>query len=209
MTDPASAYGMYTFLRGAEGHEIDIGSEGIIAEYYAYFWKGNFVVTLTASNADENTTKGMLSIATAVDNEMVAAGQHPSLCNLLAIEGHRPSCIYYLEGTLALSNIYQFSANDIFGLQEGVVGDFGDFKLFIFRYNDATESSHQHTTARNAMKNEQRFANFKAYDNEYSMVDEQGFVIHLKNHRNFIFVYLGNPDKDPRALFYKVENNLR
>jgi len=209
MADPTSAYGMYTFLKGAEGDEVDIGSEGIVADYYAHFWKGDFLVTLTASNSDKNTVEGMLSIAEAVNSQIVGAGQRPSLCNMLAIEGAELSHVYYLEGILALSNIYQFAADDIFGLREGVVGDFGDFKLFIFRYSDAKESNRQYITARNAMKNLQRFAHFKTYDNECSMIDKQSLVIHMKNHRSFIFVYLGNPDRDPRSVFYKIENNLR
>jgi hypothetical protein len=209
MADPASAYGVYTFLKGTEGDEVDIGSEGIVADYYVYYWKSNFLVTLIASNSDENTVEGMLSIAKAVNNEIVGAGQRPSLCNLLALEGQEPSHIYYLEGVLALSNIYQFAADDIFALREGVVGNFGDFKLFIFKYSDAKESSRQYATARNALKNEQRFVSFKTHDNECSMFDEQGLVIHVKSHRSFIFVYLGNPDIDPRAVFYKIENNLR
>jgi hypothetical protein len=117
--------------------------------------------------------------------------------------------IYYLEGMLALSNIYYFGADDIFGLKQGVAGDFGDFKLFVLKYGDEKESSRWYKTARDEMKKGKRFENFMDYDFECSMTDANGLVVQMRGYLNYIFVYLGTPDKDPRAMFYKIENNLR
>lgn len=209
MANPSSAYGIYTFRKGAEGEEVDIGNEGIIADYYLHFWKGNFLVTLIASDSEEATSSGLLAAAQEVDSRMVDKGQRPSLCNLLTIEGRAPLRINYLKGSLALSNVYYFAADDIFGLKEGVAGDFGDFKLFAFKYGDKKESSHWYTTARNEMKKGQRFEKLTDYDYECSMTDEHGLVIQMKVHRNYIFVYLGTPDIEPREVFHKIEYNLR
>lgn len=209
MTDPASAYGIYTFLRGMEGNEVDVGNEGMIAGHYMYFWKGNFLVMLTASDSEEGTANSLLAIAAAVDKAIVETGQRPSLCNLLIIEGQAPARIYYLEGVLALSNVYYFGADDIFGLKQGVAGDFGDFKLFVLRYGDEKESSRWYKTARDEMKKRQRFENFTNHDNECSMTDEHGSIIQLKAHRNYVFVYLGTPGAEPKSIFFKIENNLR
>ena len=209
MTSSSSAYGIYTFNRGVEGNRVDIGDEGTIADYYLYFWKGNFLVTLIASDFNKGASEGLLPIAIEVDKRMTKTGYRPSLCNMLMIEGQTPLHIIYLKGTLALRNVYYFAADDIFGLKEGVVGDFGDFRLFVFKYNDAKESNRWYVTARDAMRKEQRFVNFTDYDDEFSVVDEQGLVMQMKPYRSYSFVYLGTPDVDPRAMFYKIESNLR
>lgn len=209
MVDAASAYGIYTFRTGEEGKDIDLGNEGIVAAYYLHFWKDNFLVTLTASDFEEGAANSLLAIAAAVDKAIVETGQRPSLCNLLIIEGQAPARIYYLEGMLALSNVYYFGTDDIFGLKQGVAGDFDDFKLFVLKYGDEKESSRWYKTARDEMKKRQRFENFADHDNECSMTDEHGLVVQMRAYRNYIFAYLGTPDKDPRKIFYKIENNLR
>ena len=209
MVDPASAYGIYTFKTDEEGIDIDLGNEGMVAAYYLHFWKGDFLVTLIASTSEETASGTMLTIAREVDNRIAYKGQRPSLYNLLMIEGQAPVHIYYLEGMLALSNIYYFGADDIFGLKHGVAGDFGDFKLFVLKYGDEKESSRWYKTARDEMKKGKRFENFMDYDFECSMTDANGLVVQMRGYLNYIFVYLGTPDKDPRAMFYKIENNLR
>lgn len=209
MTDPASAYGIYTFLRGMEGNEVDVGNEGMIAGHYMYFWKGNFLVALTASDSQEDSANSLLAIAAAVDKAIVETGQRPSLCNLLMMEGQAPARIYYLEGILALSNVYYFGADDIFGLKQGVVGDYDDFKIFVFRYDNEKESSYWYETAQDKMKKAGRFRNIEDHNGECSMMDEQGSIIQLKAHRNYVFVYLGTPGAEPQSIFFKIESNLR
>jgi hypothetical protein len=209
MTDPSSAFGVYTFLRGAEGKNFDIGDEGVIEDHYLYFWKGNFLITLIASDSEEGVSSAMWALAHEVDRRIMRTGERPSLCNLLKLEGEAPLRIYYIEGALALSSLYYFSADDVFGITQGVVGDFDDYKLFIFKYRDEKESIHQYTTARNELKEDERFGNFSDRNNECSMEDEQGSLIELKVHQSYIFAYLGTSDRDPDTIFYKVENNLR
>ena len=209
MIDPSAAYGAYTISAGTEGYEVAIGNEGIAADHYMYFWKGNFLILLTASDAGESASQGMMAIAGWIDKKILSRGSRPSLCNLMMIEGATPSRIYYLRGVLALSSIYNFSFEDIFGLREGVVGDFEKYKCFVFKYGDTKEGIRWFETARDAMKQDAGYGDLQTNDNECSMTDESGIVVHLKTHQNYIFAYVGNPDTDPRAMFYKIENNLR
>jgi hypothetical protein len=209
MTDPSAAYGIYTISAGALGDDVDIGNEGMVAEYYMYFWKGDFFVTLTASDAGESAAQGILAIASWVDEKILSRGSRPSLCNLMMIEGETPSRLYYLRGVLALSSVYNFAFEDIFGLQEGVVGNFEKYKCFIFKYGDMKEGRHWFRSARDALKQDERYGDFQTNDDECSMTDEIGVVVHLKTLHNYILVYVGTPDTDPRSIFYKIENNLR
>jgi len=208
MDNSASAYGIYTF-QSAEGDEVEVGSEGIQSTYYLQFWKDKFFVILIASDTEETTSKGLLTIAREVDDRIATQNQRPSLCNLVALEGLTPSHIVYMKGPLALSNIYDFSSDDIFGLREGVVGNYGDFSVFVFKYHSDKESRDRFTNARDEMSANPQIENFARYNGECFMMDEQAGVIQMRLHRNYIFVYTGTDKTDPRAIFNKLENNLR
>ena len=209
MRDPAAAYGMYTISAGVVGDNIDIGNEGVLADYYVYFWKGEFFVTLIASAADERPSTDLMAIASCVDRKILNKGSRPSLSTLMMIEGESPARVYYIRGTLALANIYYFAFDDIFGLTEGVVGEFEDFKCYIFKYDDIDESRRWFESARDAMKEDTRYTDFQADDNECSMIDESGAVVHLKNHLSYIIGYTGDVNSEPATILYKIENNFR
>lgn len=208
MDNPASAYGIYTFQRG-EGDEVEVGSAGVCSEYYLHFWKDDFFVRLIASDTEELASKDLLTVAKAVDRKIEDKGQRPPLCNLLVIGGSTPPRTIYIKGNLALSNIYDFSSDDIFGLREGVVGNYGDFSVYVFKYHGDKESRDWYTNAANEMSANPRFENFARYNDECFMMDRQAAVIQMKVHRNYIFVYTGTDKTDPRAIFYQLENNLR
>lgn len=209
MQDPAAAYGIYTISAGSVGNRVDIGDEGIAAENYMFFWKGRFFVTLIASANDETASMGLLVIARGVDKKIITRGSRPSLSNLMMIEGESPARVYYISGALALSNIYHFAFDDIFGLKEGVVGEFKDFKCYIFKYDDVEESRRWFDNACNAMKQDSRHTDFQANSNECSMIDESGVVIHLKNHLSYIVAYTGDTKREPASILRKIEHNFR
>ena len=208
MDNSTSAYGIYTFQSG-EGDEIELGSDAICSEYYLHFWKDVFFVRLMAFDSREYISRGLLTIAKAVDRKIKNKGQRPALCNLLVIEGLAPSRITYLKGNLALSNIYHFAADDIFGLREGVVGYYGEFSVFVFKYENVKKSRNQYQIARGKMSTNPRFENFTDHNDECSMIDNQAAAIRMRVYRNYIFVYTGADEKDPQTIFYQIENNLR
>lgn len=209
MRDPAAAYGIYTIFAGTAGDEVDIGDEGVAAGHYMFFWKGRFFVRLAASDTDESVSSGRAAIASVVDKKILNKGSRPSLSNLMMIEGESPARVYYIRGMLALSNIYYFAFDDIFGLKEGVVGEFEDFKCYIFKYDDIEDSRHWFENAREAMEEDARYTGFRENDKECSMFDESGFVVHLKNHLNCILAYTGDSERVPASIFHKIENNFR
>ncbi len=209
MKDPAGAYGIYTFLSDIDGEVIEIENEGIGADHYLHFWKGNYFVTLISTNTDGTASTDLLMFAKDVEAKIKYRGYRPSICNLLSIDGRDPQYTKYLRGPLALSNAYYLFGGDIFGLKHGVVGDFGDFKLFIFMYDDEQESLHWYAHACNAMRRDPHFLGFTEGDNDCSMMDDDGLAIRVEPHRDYIFVYVGDTLADQRALFYKLESNLR
>ncbi|MBN2245994.1 MAG: hypothetical protein JW755_09125, partial [Candidatus Aminicenantes bacterium] len=59
MTDPESAFGIYTFKRGDSGEGLALGNGGSLEDYYLNFWKGRFLVTITGFDSDEETITGL------------------------------------------------------------------------------------------------------------------------------------------------------
>ena len=208
MNSPASAYGIYTIKINTEGKSIDVGDEGILADFYLHFWKGDFLVTLTASDSEETTGSGLLALARAVDEKIQTKGQRPSLCNLLIMESYEVSNIKYLRGDLALANNFPYVIDDVFKLKEGVIGDYGDSKIFVFRYGNRNESLNRYQDARDLFRNSASFANFTDHEDGCTMVDAQGRAIHLQPYENYILIYVGTEQTDPGPILEELQHNI-
>ncbi len=83
MESTEGAYGIYTFKTSTEGEELALGDKAQLADYYLNFWKGNFVVTLTGFDEDEETAKGLEKIARGVDTKIKSRGREPAFVSLL------------------------------------------------------------------------------------------------------------------------------
>ena len=191
MEDPAGAYGMYTFKTGDIGQKIEIGNDAFLEEYYLNFWKGNFLVTLTGFDSEKETADGLLAIAKATDTRINARGKKPLLPDLLPNNDLRTTSIKYVKGNLGLFNHYQFDSENIFGLREGVIGKYGSFEAFIFRYDDEQKSMKWYENARNHLKNNPRFHSFSDLDSVFSMKDGEQKPVHVELCRNYIIIILG------------------
>jgi hypothetical protein len=208
MNNPASAYGIFTIKRGDEGKGIDVGVEGMLADYYLHFWKGDFLVSLTGSESEETILNGLLDIARAVDENIRKRGERPPLCDLLLIEGYRVSNIKYLMGNLALSNNLQFASDEVFKLKEGVIGDYGDFKLYVFKYGNRNESLSRYQDAHDLFRNSTVFGNFTDHKDECAMVDGQDRAIHMRLYENYILIFVGNSETEPGSILEKLQHNI-
>lgn len=208
MTNPTSAYGIYTFKIGYHGKQIPVGTEALFEDYYLNFWKGNFLVTLTAYDSEKDVLNGLLTVAKAVDTKIEDEGQRPLLTDLLLKENLKPFSIKYLKGYLALSNNYDFDSENIFGLKQGVIGNYGDYKIFIFKYDDKNKCLKWFENARNHLKKNPQFDDFSDYENDFSMIDRNGEYIYIRHYQNYIFIYLGTRETDPSIIFEKIQDKI-
>lgn len=209
MTNTASAYGIYSFKISGNGEEIAVGTDALIEDYYLNFWKGNFLVTLTAYDSDQETLNGLLTIAETVDTKIEKEGEKPPLTDLLLKENLKSSGVKYLKGNLALSNNYEFDSKNIFGLKEGVIGDYSNYKIFLFKYDDENESLNWFENARDHLKDSSRFDGFTDYGDDFSMTDRIGNYIYARQDQNYILIFLGTREIDPRIIFEKLEDKIR
>jgi hypothetical protein len=205
MLDPEAAYGIYTFKIAGKGQPLSVGDAGLLEDYYLNCRKGNFLVTVTGFDAEKDTLTGIVEAAKAVMAKIQTVGHAalPSPVRLLPTvykDYLKLNIIKYLEGNLALFNQYEFDSRNIFGLKQGVMGDYGMARLFVFTYDTALESS---KWFENGTKELRQNSRFKCSDHRetpgafFSLVDGKGRLSYIKSEGPYIFIAQGNePDAE-------------
>jgi hypothetical protein len=211
MQDPAAAYGMYTFKTGDSGKTLDVGDEGLVEDYYLNLRKGRFLVTVIGFDSEQETMAGIKAAArvTAAKLKIKGIGEKPGTPDLVRTlhmlpqeykNQLKPNGITYLRGNLALFNHYQFDSANIFGLKEGVIGDYDDFKLFIFKYVGEEEGVKWFENARKSLRNNSRFKDFKRLQETFSMTDEKGKAIYIERYKHYIFIVIGKNPAEAKTI---------
>jgi len=208
MTDTFSAYGVYSFKRGKNGKTISLGESALLEDYYLNFWKGKYVVTLVGFDEDQETLEGIATLARIVDKKIESSGGLPSILNLLPVSGLIKSRIKYLKGHIALYNCYEFSAKNLFGLREGAIGYYDNFRIFVFKYDNNAESLKWYKNAQNVLKESQRFNNYADQKNAFSVTDRKNKQVCVEPFRNYILIYLGNDDEERRKAFSEIHRKI-
>jgi hypothetical protein len=196
MQNSEAAYGVYTFKTGDSGKPIHVGSEGLLEDYYINFWKGNFLVTVIGFDSKKETLEGIIQAAKIVNAKIKETGQKPKLLQLLP-KGDKfhlkPNGITYLKGNLALFNQYEFDSKDIFGLKEGVVANYKDFRFFIFQYKDAIECRKWFDFAKKYLENNPSYKDFSIKESSFSFKDNKNNPFYIQLHKNYILIIHGKP----------------
>lgn len=192
MEDAKSAYGAYTFKIGKQGQSTDIGTEGVAAEYYLNFWKGNMVVTLIGFDTDEETKDGVQKLARLIDAKIVETGTRPSIANVLYQTDPPPDRVVYLEGYLGFFNQYEFATENIFGAKLGAMGDYGEYRQFILAYENEGESLEWFSKAALHIKESDRFRQFRMKGEGFTLKDGKDNFISVKREKAFILINIGS-----------------
>lgn len=196
MNDPASAFGIYTFKIGNKGKKLSIGQDALLQNYYLNFWKGKYLIILTGFDSEKATTDGLITLAEAISGKIKKTGSKPELIQLLPEEilpeENFPNLqLKYLKGNLALFNQYQFDTENIFGLREGVIGNYKNFRIFIFEYEDEQESKNYYLTALNKIKQNNYFNDLSSSALSFSVLDQDENFLTVQPFQNYILITLG------------------
>lgn len=192
MTNSASAFGIYSFKTSHRGKELPLGDKARLEDYYLNFWKGNFLITITGFDSEPETIDGLITIAKAVNSKIKSTGELPLLAQLLPAENLNKSSIKYLKGNLALFNSYDFGTGGIFGLKEGVIGDYDKYKIFIFKYDNKNESEKWFKNATNHFKSNAKFAfdDLPARPDEFVLTKDADSIF-MKLYQDYIIIAVG------------------
>lgn len=191
MEDAQSAYGVYTLTRGSGAEVVRIGQEGDLSGYYLLFWKGPFFSTVTGLDSGEDVKNGILAFAKSIDQKITILGQPPDLLQHLVHKDKQPSSVTYIQGPLGLMNAYAFHADDIFGVTEGIIGNFEGYSVFILKYSDPAESQKWYTNALALLKEDETFTGFASEEQSFSLQDSFQQVIYFEHIQQYILVVVG------------------
>ena len=208
MEDPISAYGIYTFKISGNGQEVDFGDGGMLEDYYLNFRKGNFIVTLIGFDTDRETKDAILTMAKSIETNIETEGQVPDMVHLLVQENLKKSSVTYIQGNLGLFNYYEFDTRNIFGVKEGVIGQYGDYDVFIFRYADAEACKKWFREAQTYIQDDPSFDEYAVSQDGFSFSDLKGNYLFVKSFQNCILIYLGRRQSYSKNLLKKYEDNI-
>jgi len=212
MLNPESAYGMYTFKTSAQGDVLAIGDEALLEGYYMNFWKGNFLVTLTGFDEDEETVKGLLGIARAVDAKIKIRGEKPHLISLFPEKGLLVLSMKYFKGNLGLYNMYPFFMRNVFAFSEGIKADYSaGYSVYIIGYRSIDDSQKRFRGVRKSFAESPRYNNFDSVDERlFSVKDRRGSLIYVSLFEEYILIINGAVSlNQTEEIFARIRENIK
>lgn len=210
MIDPASAFGIYSFKTSSNGKDIQIGDEALLDDYYLNVWKGNFLITVTGFDSEQETIEGLVKLANCVDKKIKQSGSKPDILNLLIKKKLINNSVKYLKGNLALFNNCDFASGNISGIKEGVIGDYGTHKIFIFKYDDKYGSEKWFENARKNLKSSARIDIFDnpAYS-QYSIFGRNEERIFMNWYQNYILIVTGHETTNGAEIIKELRSKIK
>jgi hypothetical protein len=140
MTEPAGAYGIFTFKRGGDCESINIGDEACLSSQHLHVWKDRFLIAVVGLDSDPVSREELLILARATCDTITGTGTKPDIVMLLPPDELDETSIHYLMGSRALPSVYNFGFLDTFQVLEGVGGRIGENTGFLFRYSSEDEA---------------------------------------------------------------------
>lgn len=211
MLSPESAYGMYTFKTNAQGRALAIGEEALLEGYYMNFWKGSFLVTLTGFDEDEETVKGLLDIARAVDAKIKDRGKKPRLVSIVPKRDLLALSMKYFKGNLGLYNTYPFFTANVFAFSEGIKADYTTgYSFYIIGYRSIDECQERFREVSQNFARSSRYNNFNPVDERlFRVKDRKGEIIFASLFERYILIIKGTVSlSQAEEIFARVQENI-
>ncbi len=205
MSDPSSAYGIYTFKKGTAGESLAMGDEATLQDYYLNVWKGNVLITVVGFDTEKETREGLEALGQCVADKVTGSSSKPSLLTLLPEEGLNPSSVKYMKGGQALFNAHEFAKGNIFGVREGVTAELGDDNVFLFEYGSEDEAKEWIGKAWEQLSSEEGYQDVVTKEGEFSAVDREGSQLLATTEGRYILLVVG---KEPGALLQTLREQV-
>ncbi len=209
MENPISAFGIYSFKTSSDGEKADIGNDALFEDYYLNFWKGEFLITLVGFDTEKETIDGILYLAKIIDKKITSVGHKPTLVDILNLEKGAPLKVKYLKGNLALFNNYEFDSQNIFGVTEGVIGKYENFRIFIFKYDNAVKSLKCFKNGINKLTKNSHFKIINYFENNISLLDEKDNIIFIEPFENTILVFMEKNEFQNISVLNEVKRKIK
>jgi hypothetical protein len=208
MTDPAAAFGIYSLLTVEGGTKIEIGQGATEGEYYIQVWKGRFLVTITAREADRWKRDPVLDLARALERRLEGGGMKPDLAEFMSDADSTYQGIVYLRGGLGLSNTWTIWYGNVVGLKEGVTGRSGSGNSLIVRYANSEECARALDSALTELTGPQGFALVSKADRDVVLHDKQGATVVFVQAGRVLLVSGARSEEEARRCIGELQNKV-
>ncbi|MFC1724055.1 DUF6599 family protein [candidate division KSB1 bacterium] len=191
MTDNASAYGMYSFKISEKGKPVDIGDAGVLDDYYLNVWKGDYVITLIGFDSEKETLDGLVKIAEVIAGKIEVSGEKPDIAERFQDKFSSSQHIKYIEGGLALFNIYEYAPGNIFNVKKGLYGKYDSERILIFEYDNETLCNEKYKNSADFFKNSGDFTDFSKDGSNMFVIDKKQDPVFINSASNYIIIVIG------------------
>ncbi|UCC12787.1 MAG: hypothetical protein JSW02_04485 [candidate division WOR-3 bacterium] len=206
MKNSAAAFGMYIYKAGTSGKSIDIGADALLDDYYLNFWKGRFLCTITGSEFD---VEALLMIAREVAKKITDTSPRPRLIDLLPADSLQHMNSGYVRGKLGLTRYHRFDDVDILDVKEAGIGNYDDYQIFIFKYDDTKQCFDVFQNVQGHIRNNPEHSDFAAFEGAFSVRDGSERLMHFTVFEQYMLAYIGTPEHDPAVFFEIIRNNIK
>jgi hypothetical protein len=208
MKDSSAAYGAYTFYLNGEGKPFNAGTEGAFIDYFAVFWKGNFLTVISASEYKDVLEPVFKEIATVINSKISSIAQAPSMIVNIKKSGVNEGYIKYLNGNVGLSNVYRFIPGNSFTFNEGVSFNMTEAQVIIMKFESEATATFRLSEAKTKMKEANKETTFTDIDKGFSFPDYKLNQINCICYTNYIIILIGKTQENCNSGFEKVKRIL-
>ena len=208
MTDPAAAFGAYSFKTTGKGGTLDLGQGGQLEDYYLNFWKGDYLITITGFNDDQETVRGLLAVAKAADHTVPGEGRRPTIIDILPAEGLDSGSVLYFRGRLGLNNAFPMVAPGNLQAREGVRARYGQGQLVVLDCGEGEPVRESFDSLKAIFQGGGRFKDFIEADGAISAADEKGTPYRASVVKGWVLITTGFEPKTSKDLLDSLRRKL-
>lgn len=129
MSNPESAFGIYSLNKYKDANYVEIGNEGILTDANLDFWKGRYFCKVYCSDASESYITIVKRIGNDISELIPDKGIEPPIVKSLPKTGLVKGTEKFFNRKLGLDNIFFLSNDNILNLDGETKGATGEYKI--------------------------------------------------------------------------------
>lgn len=193
MKDSSSAFGIFSLQTFRTGKRIQFASGASLGDGFLIFWKGDYFVTLSTSDASGEASDNLMIIAGEINSRIAPAGI-PDLADLFSESIN--SNLVYLKGYLAVYNLFLFGTGNIFDVIEGIHFEDNRGKNFVFRYSNEQDAKIKFQYSDSTLKSDKSLEFLNSVTDSYLYKENNGNFILVMRYKEYILISISGTEKD-------------
>ena len=205
MNDPVSAFGIFSFKTEGKWKESRNGNLYCPEDYYQNILAGNYLITITSIDVNEETKKGVRVFRKIFEEKISGNSPIPRIINLFNQEKFKKRI--YFEGDLGLMNIYNLISTES-GITNGAAGINGNNISLILNYTNRGNIRSNFSSLINLLKIEGPYSEFVSIDGGVSFLDRKKNVIYATTLDRYIVIYIGEKLDEGRIIAKQISYEI-